>query len=295
MLKHGRTTAIFAFWVGWQDVMILAKIRSARPRGSSSTLLILSVHGVRTASAARDRQKPSSLEELRTAIQAELNRVGFGFARLISGTRDGTSLTDGIGIVDRAPARLVDATGYCRLGSISVSIIGLAALILEESGSARLTEIVSELAPRTEIRTEWDDWSPLCLVRQLEHAADLDELHYNDFASNDRTLPPPCTSSNTISSGSTADGRRGGHHPIGQEITDAGAGETRHKWDWHVHLYRMRTDRVNKASAIALPVRPDRIVTASGYPGDRPPKLALAQSYLYFCASAQIPAIPHVP
>lgn len=276
--------------------MILAKIRSARPRGSSSALLILSVHGVRTASAVRERQKPSSLEELRAVIQAELDGVGFGFAHLISGTRDGTSLADGIGIVDRATARLVDATAYCRLGSISVSIIGLAALILEERGSPRLTEIVSELAPRTGIRNEWDDWSSLCLVRQLEHAADLDELHHNDFASNDQTLP-------SLLHGLEHDfvwlyrrwpARRGitplvkrSQTQVPERLATSGTGRA--------HLYRMRTDRVNKASAIALPVRSDRTVTAAGYPGDRPPNLTPARSYLYFCASAQIPAIPHIP
>lgn len=165
-------------------VTIGAKTRLAGLRWLGAALLIASLS---TVSVAQEQEKPSSIEELRAAVQAELDSVGYGSVGIALVSREGTIWADGIGIADPENGRQADANTYWRLGSISKSFVGLSALILEERGKLRLTDIVSQLAPRVEIPNRWDDQDPVRLVHLLEHTAALDELHFKDFASNDLT------------------------------------------------------------------------------------------------------------
>ena len=163
-------------------LMILAKTRPARVLWLGAVLLIASAFAVSTAHA---QEKPSSIDELRAAIQAELDDVAHGSVGIALVSRDGTIWADGIGIADPENGRLANANTYWRVGSISKSFVGLAALILQERGKLRLTDTVSELAPQVQVRNRWDDRDPVRLVHLLEHTAALDELHPKDFASND--------------------------------------------------------------------------------------------------------------
>ena len=161
-----------------------ANTRQATILWLGAALLITSVLG---ASAAHGQEKPASIEELRAAIQAELDNVGYGSVGIALVSREGTIWADGIGIADPQNGRQADANTYWRVGSISKSFVGLAALILEERGNLSLTDAVSELAPQVEVRNRWEDRDPVRLVHLLEHTAALDDLHYKDFASNDPT------------------------------------------------------------------------------------------------------------
>ena len=164
--------------------MMSAKIRPARVSWQGAAPLIMSVFSVLASQA---QEKPSSIEELRAAIQAELGTVGYGSVGITLVSREGTIWADGIGIADPQSGRQADADTYWRVGSISKSFVGLAALILEERGKLRLTDAVSELAPQVEVRNRWDDRDPVRLEHLLEHTAALDDLHFKDFASNDPT------------------------------------------------------------------------------------------------------------
>ena len=162
--------------------MISAKTRRARILWLG---VVLSTKSVLTVSPAQAHEKPSSIGELRAAIQSELDDVGHGSVGIALVSRDGTIWADGIGIADPQNGRLADANTYWRVGSISKSFVGLSALILQERGKLKLTDTVSELASQVGVRNRWGDRYPVRLAHLLEHTAALDELHSKDFASND--------------------------------------------------------------------------------------------------------------
>ncbi|MDE2717139.1 MAG: serine hydrolase, partial [Chloroflexota bacterium] len=128
-------------------------------------------------SAASDPVKPSTLEELRAAIQRELDEVGHGSIGVALVSKDRAIWTAGIGMADPNTGREANANTYWRLGSITKSFVGLAALILQERGMLRLTDTVAELAPEIGIRNRWDTETPVRLAHLLD----------KDYASNDPT------------------------------------------------------------------------------------------------------------
>ena len=138
-------------------------------------------------SAASEPVKPSTLEELRAAIQEELDEVGHGSIGVALVSKDRTIWTAGIGMADPNTDREADENTYWRLGSITKSFVGLAALILHERGMLQLTDAVADLAPEVAIRNRWDTETPVRLVHLLEHTAGFDDLRYRDYASNDPT------------------------------------------------------------------------------------------------------------
>ena len=117
----------------------------------------------------------------------ELERVGHGSIGVALVSRGRTIWAAGVGIADPITRRKADENTYWRLGSISKSFVGLAALILQERGLLRLTDSVTHLAPDIGIRNRWETETPLRLVHLLEHTAGLDDLRYKDYASNDPT------------------------------------------------------------------------------------------------------------
>ena len=138
-------------------------------------------------SAASDPVKPSTLEELRAAIQEELDEVGQGSIGVALVSKDRTIWTAGIGMADPNTEREADENTYWRLGSITKSFVGLAALILQERGMLRLTDAVAGLAPEIGIRNRWETETPVRIAHLLEHTAGFDDLRYKDYASNDPT------------------------------------------------------------------------------------------------------------
>ena len=129
-------------------------------------------------SAASDPVKPSTLEELRAAIQRELDEVGHGSIGVALVSKDRTIWTAGIGMADPNTYREADENTYWRLGSITKSFVGLAALILQERGMLRLTDTVAELTPEIGIRNRWDTETPVRVAHLLEHTAGFDDLRY---------------------------------------------------------------------------------------------------------------------
>ena len=141
-------------------------------------------------SAAPDPVKPSTLDELRAAIQRELDEVGQGSIGVALVSKDETIWAAGIGMADPNTRREADENSYWRLGSITKSFVGLAALILQERGMLELTDTVAELAPEIGIRNGWDSETSVRLVHLLEHTAGFDDLRYKDYASDDPTPLP---------------------------------------------------------------------------------------------------------
>ena len=118
-----------------------------RPLTTSKLAAICLVSTASLLSAASDPVKPSTLGELRAAIQEELDEVGRGSIGVALVSKDETIWTAGIGMADPKSRREANENTYWRLGSISKSFVGLAALILQERGMLQLTDTVAELAP----------------------------------------------------------------------------------------------------------------------------------------------------
>ena len=147
--------------------------------------LLLAALAVCAPLQAQDEKKPASIAELRAAIEEELREVGYGSAGVALVSREKTIWADGVGAADAESGRRPDANTYWRVGSISKSFVGLAALILEERGKLRLTDPVAALAPEVAIRNRRRDENPVRLAHLLEHTAGLDDLHFKDYAHND--------------------------------------------------------------------------------------------------------------
>ena len=158
-----------------------------RPLTTRRLAIVCVILTANLLSAASDPVKPSTLEELRAAIQTELDEVGQGSIGVALVSKDETIWAAGIGMADPNTRRQADKNTYWRLGSISKSFVGLAALILQERGTLKLTDAVADLAPEIGIRNRWDTETPVRLVHLLEHTAGFDDLRYKDFASDDPT------------------------------------------------------------------------------------------------------------
>ena len=135
----------------------------------------------------RAADKPATLEELRSAIQRELDEVGHGSAGIALVSKDEAIWTAGIGVADPETGRPADERTYWRVGSVTKSFVGLSALVLEERNAIRLSDPVAKWAPEIAIRNEWKDTHPVRLVHLLEHTAGFDDLRPKDYASNDPT------------------------------------------------------------------------------------------------------------
>ena len=118
-----------------------------RPLTTGRLALICLISTASLLAAASDPIKPLTLEELRAAIQEELDEVGQGSIGVALVSKDRTIWAAGIGMADPNTDREADENTYWRLGSITKSFVGLAALILQERGTLRLTDAVAELAP----------------------------------------------------------------------------------------------------------------------------------------------------
>ena len=158
-----------------------------RPLTTNRLAMICLISTASLLSAASDPVRPSTLEELRAAIQEELDEVGQGSIGVALVSKERTIWTAGIGMADPNTHRKADENTYWRLGSITKSFVGLAALILQERGMLRLTDAVAELSPGIGIRNRWETETPVRLAHLLEHTAGFDDLRYKDYASNDPT------------------------------------------------------------------------------------------------------------
>ena len=126
-----------------------------------------------------------TVEELETRINSILNKnntPGFIGAIVIA---DETTWTASLGMADRSARRPVTDTTPFRVGSISKTMISLAALILEERGVLSLDTVLHHLIPEVGIDNSWADTDPIRLVHVLEHTAGFDDIHLREYAASD--------------------------------------------------------------------------------------------------------------
>ncbi len=123
------------------------------------------------ASGQQREQKPTTIADLRNAIEAVLHE-----------TR-----TPGLGVADVARKRAATAETLFRIGSISKSFAALAALKLQEEGKLKLSDTLKQWLPEVAFENPWESTDSVRLVHLMEHTTGFDEIHLREWASNDPT------------------------------------------------------------------------------------------------------------
>lgn len=147
-------------------------------QGLGILFIIASISPAMAAETAPSR----SLEALQRSLAEILEETGVPGLGIALVEEDRAIWVGGIGFADRNSNRAVTADTFFRQGSISISVVAIAALQLVEAGRLQLEDEVHQLAPEVEIANPWADADPVRLVHLLEHTAGLDDLHMIEYA-----------------------------------------------------------------------------------------------------------------
>lgn len=130
---------------------------------------------------------PAELEQRITKILKDHKVPGMG---VVITSRTGTIWEKGLGLSDVAANKVTTADTLFRIGSISKTFVGLAALKLVEEGRLDLNQPVHDLVPEVAFQNPWETTDPVRVVHLLEHTTGWSDLHLKEYASND---PTPAT------------------------------------------------------------------------------------------------------
>ncbi len=124
---------------------------------------------------------PAELEQRLTKILQDHKVPGMG---VVITTREGTIWEKGLGVADVAAARPATSGTLFRIGSISKTFVGLAALKLVEEGRLDLNTPVRSLVPEVVFQNPWEDTDPVRVVHLLEHTTGWSDLDLKEYAYN---------------------------------------------------------------------------------------------------------------
>ncbi|PZO10884.1 MAG: hypothetical protein DCF27_00535 [Lysobacteraceae bacterium] len=151
---------------------------------------LLSAGSSQAAAAAEPTVAARNPVELEQRISGILEKHNVPGMSAVIVNRDGIVWTAGIGQADVAAGTPVSPDTLFRIGSISKTFVGLAALKLVEEGRLDLDASVRRLVPGVEFTNEWEATDPVRVVHLLEHTTGWDNLSLKEFASSD---PKPAT------------------------------------------------------------------------------------------------------
>lgn len=112
-----------------------------------------------------------------------------GMTGVVAGP-EGVRWMKGVGLADVAADRPVTEDTLFRIGSITKTFVGLAALKLLEEGRLDLQTPVRHLVPEVRFENPWEATDPVRVVHLLEHTTGWDDIHLKEYAHND---PRPAT------------------------------------------------------------------------------------------------------
>jgi CubicO group peptidase (beta-lactamase class C family) len=143
----------------------------------------------RTAAVQALPDPPASIEELRQRVAAVLERERVPGVGLALVGRDGPIWIGGVGVADLDTRTPVGADTVFRVGSITKSIVALGVMRLVDQRRLDLDRPLREVVPDAGIENEWESVAPVTLAQVLEHTAGLDDMHFNEYFSDDDALP----------------------------------------------------------------------------------------------------------
>jgi CubicO group peptidase (beta-lactamase class C family) len=147
-----------------------------------AAVMICSVIGLCTASGQPRARKPTTIADLRKAIEGVLHETrtpGVGIAIV---SRDAIEWATGLGVADLADDKSVTAETLFRIGSISKSFAALAALKLQEEGKLKLSDTLRQWLPELAFENPWESTDPVRLVHVMEHTTGFDDCHLREWA-----------------------------------------------------------------------------------------------------------------
>lgn len=159
--------------------------RLARLFGRRSAALALALTlalPLAAAPSGATQESPADLGALEAEVGRILETTGVPGAAVALVSRQKVLWLAGVGWADREERIPVTPDILFRQGSISKTIVALAALVLEERGLLRLDHRLRDLLPEAEFKNPWEDRDPLRLVHLLEHTAGFDDLHLAEYA-----------------------------------------------------------------------------------------------------------------
>ncbi len=142
------------------------------------------------ASPAAALHTPDTIEELKTQIAAVLRREGVPGVGLAIVDADGVTWAGGVGVADLVSGRAVDEHTVFRVASITKSIVGLGAMRLHEQGALDLDQPLREALPELPLDNEWSQQAPVTLAHALEHTAGFDDMHFNEYFTQNEAITP---------------------------------------------------------------------------------------------------------
>src|SRR5687767_13857259 len=114
--------------------------------------------------AEPSRPPPRTVEELRAAVSAVLEREGVPGAGLALVEDGHLTWAGGVGLAERARGEPVTADTLFRVGSVSKSFLALAILRQVDKGRLDLRARVSDLAPDVAIENRWEATHPITVA-----------------------------------------------------------------------------------------------------------------------------------
>jgi CubicO group peptidase (beta-lactamase class C family) len=150
-------------------------------------VMVSTVIALCTASGQQREQKPTTIADLRNAIEAVLHETRTPGAGIAIVSRDKIEWVAGLGVADVATNKPVTPETLFRIGSISKSFAALAALKLQEQGKLKLSDTLKQWLPEVAFENPWESTDPVRLVHLMEHTTGFDEIHLREWASNDPT------------------------------------------------------------------------------------------------------------
>jgi len=143
----------------------------------------------RPATFSAPEHAPASIDELRARVGEVLDREGVPGVAIALVGRDGPIWIGGVGVADLVTRAPVRADTVFRVASITKSIVALGVMRLVEAGRLDLDRPLRDVVPDAGIENPWEAVAPVTLAQVLEHTAGLDDMHFNEFFTDDETLP----------------------------------------------------------------------------------------------------------
>lgn len=130
---------------------------------------------------------PSTIDELRTAIEKVLEETETPAVGVAMVDKDGPVWIAGLGKANIENNVDANENTMFRIGSVSKMFVALAVLKLQEEGRLSLKDKVRDLVPEIEFSNPWEETNPILVVHLLEHTTGWDDLHFTEYAHNDST------------------------------------------------------------------------------------------------------------
>lgn len=151
------------------------------------SIVLLYASAVCQAGGAATEPTPTTIPALQKEIETVLKETKTPGAAIAIVSRDQAEWVAGLGRADVAHNVPVTAETLFRIGSVSKSFAGLAALKLQQEGKLKLTDTVRQWAPEVAFANAWEASDPVRLEHLMEHTTGFDDIHLREYAHNDPT------------------------------------------------------------------------------------------------------------